>query len=308
MLDGVDRAGEFFDAEGEGGGEIIEHDGRRAHLAVFDLVGLERRGTDREPQKRCDPARRRRLHMAVELTGAEQVEERSRCSFERGLDRHKRLFTTHLGVCGSLLNRAAGLAHRTSLRIDGQRRLVPEEVAGHRREDEAQTRVDRRHREHSERAREPRLVLVGHDDRRCLVRPKDRNLLGDVVGGRAGQAGGTHKNQWLRRQVDVFLVLGAVGGDRLVTELAQLDPDLLRCDPVRPVADHRPVAPARRELAGGLADDVATAEHGLHCGRQFSDALQQVGAVVGHLVTEQLVSDGDRQQEPRCDLRVERLR
>ena len=106
----------------------------------------------------------------------------------------------------------------------------------------------------------------------------------------------------------MFLVLGAGGGDRLVTELAQLDPDLLRCDPVRPVADHRPVAPARRELAGGLADDVATAEHGLHCGRQFSDALQQVGAVVGHLVTEQLVSDGDRQQEPRCDLRVERLR
>ncbi|NDH24535.1 MAG: hypothetical protein EBY49_11470, partial [Actinobacteria bacterium] len=67
-------------------------------------------------------------------------------------------------------------------------------------------------------------------------------------------------------------------------------------------------APARRELAGGLADDVAAIEHGLHRSRQFGDALQQRSAVVGHLVTEQLVGDGDRQQEASRDLRVERLR
>jgi hypothetical protein len=62
--------GEFFNAEGESGGEIIEHDGRRTDLAVFDLVRLEGRGTEREPQKRRDLARRRRLQVAIELTRA----------------------------------------------------------------------------------------------------------------------------------------------------------------------------------------------------------------------------------------------
>ena len=198
-----------------------------------------------------------------------------------------------MGMRCGLLNRTAGCAHRTSLRIDGKRSLVAEEVAGHRREDKAETRVDRRYREHCDRAREPRLVIVGHHDRRRLVGPKDRNFLGDVVGGRAGQASGTHENQRLRGQVNVLFVLGAVGGDRLVTEFAQFDPDLLRCDPVGPVAGHRPVAPARRELAGGFADNVAAAQHCLHRSGQFGNAFQKHCAVVDRFVAEQFVGDGN---------------
>ena len=98
------------------------------------------------------------------------------------------------------------------------------------------------------------LALGGDDDRGRLVGPVDRHLLGHVVGVGPGEPGGTHEDERLRRQVDVLLVLGAVAGDGLVAELGELDPDLAGGDPVDAVADDGPVAPAGRQLAGGLAD------------------------------------------------------
>jgi hypothetical protein len=38
----------------------------------------------------------------------------------------------------------------------------------------------------------------------------DRNLFGDVIGGRADQAGGANQDHRLGRQVDVLLVFGRV--------------------------------------------------------------------------------------------------
>ena len=70
----------------------------------------------------------------------------------------------------------------------------------------------------------------------------------------AGEAGGAHEDQRLRRQVDVLLVLGDVAGDRLVAELAELDPHLLGGDLVGAVADDGPVALGRREPAGRVGD------------------------------------------------------
>ena len=85
----------------------------------------------------------------------------------------------------------------------------------------ASSRLDGRHRRcTASAAPEALLALGGDDDRRRLVGPVDRHLLGHVVGGRADQAGGAHEDQRLGRQVDVLLVLGDVAGDRLVAELA----------------------------------------------------------------------------------------
>ena len=58
MLDGIDRTGEFLDAKGEGGSQIVEHDSRGANLAIFDLVRLERNRAKRKAQQRPDLHRR----------------------------------------------------------------------------------------------------------------------------------------------------------------------------------------------------------------------------------------------------------
>ena len=65
--------------------------------------------------------------------------------------------------------------------VHRQRRFVPEDVADHRRQDEAECGVDVRDVDRRRRA-VPRVALVGHHDRGRLVGTEDRRLLGDVVG------------------------------------------------------------------------------------------------------------------------------
>ena len=118
-----------------------------------------------------------------------------------------------------------------------------------------------------------------------------------------------HEDQRLGRQVDVLLVLGDVAGDRLVAELAELDPHLLGGDRVGAVADDRPVALRRCEPPGGLGDlrRAGRAPSRIAVGqlaqrRRAARGGAAVGADTGRL--------GDRagQQHARGDLGVERLR
>ncbi len=137
----------------------------------------------------------------------------------------------------------------------------------------ARLRIRLRHGDHLP-ADDPetlRLALGRDHDRRRLVGPVDGHLLGHVVGGGAAQPGRAHQDQRLAGQVDVLLVLGGVAGDRPVAQLGQLDADLGGGDPVRPAADHGPVAPGRGHGCGDAADLLPPGQHLLH-GRRAAPA------------------------------------
>ncbi len=70
------------------------------------------------------------------------------------------------------------------------------------------------------------LGLRRDHHRHRLVGLVYRHFLGHVTGVGAPQTGPAHEDQRLARQVDVLLVLGRIRGDRPVTQLRQLDPDL----------------------------------------------------------------------------------
>ena len=125
--------------------------------------------------------------------------------------------------------------------VDREGGLVAEQVADHGRQDEPERRVDRRHgdRRHPRRKRvSPSLATtIGV----ALWARKIATSLATSSAFEPDKTGRAHEDQRLGRQVDVLLVLGRVAGDRLVTELTELDPNLLGRDLVGAVADDRPV-------------------------------------------------------------------
>ena len=124
--------------------------------------------------------------------------------------------------------------------------------------------MDRRHFDGLGRAREAVLAPGGDHNRRGAVRAVVRDLLRDVVGIGAAEPDRAHEDQRLGAQVDVLLVLGDVGGDRPVTQLRELDAELVRGDPVEAVPDDGPV-PARRDVTErDRRDRLALGEHLLH--------------------------------------------
>ena len=132
------------------------------------------------------------------------------------------------------------------------------------------------------------------------MRAVDRDLFGDIVGGRTDQPGGAHEDHRLGRQVDVLLVLGRVVGDRLVAELGQLDANLFGRDVVGAVADDGPIAAAGRESLRGFGDGTASGERLLHGLRQLAQRSQQRLSLVAD--DTHAVGDGHRQQEAGRDL------
>ena len=124
---------------------------------------------------------------------------------------------------------------------------------------EVLARLESRHREQVRPAEVLEVAVgveLGADAGGCDDDPLPRKAqrLRDIVGGRPSEAGGTHEDQRLGRQIDVLLVLGGVAGDGLVTELRQLDAQLAGGDAVRAVADDGPVAVRRCELLGDCTD------------------------------------------------------
>ena len=150
----------------------------------------------------------------------------------------------------SVLDRLAGLAQRARRGVDRQRRLVAEQVADHRRQHErrAPDRPPARRSSTSagKRSSPSSATTIGV----ALWARKIATSLATSSAVAAGQAGRAHEDQRLGRQVDVLLVLGDVAGDRLVAELAELDPHLLGGDLVGAVADDRPVALGRARTGG----------------------------------------------------------
>ena len=211
---------------------------------------------DAVAQQRDQPDRGGRLEVAVVRAAAEPVEEAGRDRLEVGAEAGQQAVAVgrELGRRHPLLDGRAGQPQRHGLGVDGQRGLVAEQVADHRAQHERELRRDRRHGERLHRGAEALVPLGGDDDRRGLVGPVDRHLLGHVVGVRALQAGRAHEDERLGRQVDVLLVLGGVAGDGLVAELGELDPQLHGGDPVGAGADDRPVPLRRRELVRRRGD------------------------------------------------------
>ena len=252
VLDRVDGPGQLLDRPGEGEHEIVDQRGRRTDLARLRLVLLHRSLGRHAAQQPGQMDGRARLEVPVVAIAAQAVDVllgvRADLAADPGQDRVRRRL-----LADRTLDDLARLAERQRRAVDGERGLVAEEVTGHRREHEPERRIDRRHRDHRGR-RVARVAVVGDHDRRRLVGPEDRHLLAHVVGRAAGEPGRADDDQRLRRQVDVLLVLGDVAGDRLVAELAELDPHLLGRHLVRPVADHRPVALGGGEPAGGVGD------------------------------------------------------
>ena len=145
MLDGVDRPGEFLDGAGERRREIVDDRAGRGDLAGCPLVRLERRLAGDVAQQTDQPHGRGRLEMAVVAAGAQAVEELLGMHADARL--HRAQHVVAVGGCGErVLDDLAGLAQRASRGVDGQRRLVAEEVAGHGRQHERQRRIDRRAR------------------------------------------------------------------------------------------------------------------------------------------------------------------
>ena len=108
----------------------------------------------------------------------------------------------------------------------------------------------------------------------------------------------------------MLLVLGDVAGDRLVAELRELDPHLVRGDPVRAVADDGPVAaarargaarPRRSSRAGASTSRIASGSSRsatrqlVRCARRSASSAPSSAAM------------REREQEAGRDLRVERL-
>ncbi len=196
-------------------------------------------------------------------------------------------------------------------RVDRERGFVAEEVAGHGRQHEGHVGVDRRHTDGLERSTEATFTLGGDHDRCGPVRPVDGDLLGHVVGVGALQSRRAHEHQRLGREVDVLLVLGRVERDRLVAELRRLDPHLGGGDAVAPVADDRPVATRHRVALRDAGDGRLEREHLRHRvgqrAQRVEDLVHRAGVGPVLAVRTELVGDGDCEQIPRRDLRVERL-
>ncbi len=191
-------------------------------------------------------------------------------------------------------------------RIDGQGRLVTEEVADHGRQHETERRVDGGNVD-GRCGVVAGLAVVRHHDRRRLVGGEDRHLLRHVVSGRADEPGCAHQDQRLRRQVDVLLVLGGVARHRLVAELAELDSDLFGSHLVGSVADDGPIALGRREPTGSIGDHFAARQHLAHRIGEFAQRCEEVGASAV-VADPGCLSDRAGQQRTGGHLGVEGLR
>ena len=284
---------------------------RRADLAVLDLERVERqhagartgtatRAAPRSPLRACRRRSPPRSPSKKRVAGRLELLRRGRSRPARRRRRRRRRPRPRSrpaprGAAGPTRRSRARPRSRTGGRPSPRARTPSAGCTGG-------------HRDRLERGAEALVALVGDHDRRRLVRAVDRELLGDVVGVRAGEPGRAHEDQRLGREVDVLLVLGAVAGDRLVAELGELDPHLVRGDPVRAVADDRPVAPRRARAAARRRRSPRAARAPAPSRRAGRAArASSVDPVLGRARGVSSSASANASRKPGGDLRVERL-
>ena len=98
---------------------------------------------------------------------------------------------------------------------------------------------------------------MGFEDRHFLDRVRHHHF-GQIVGDDDGHGFGG--------QIDVLLVLGHVARNGLVTQLGQLDADLLGGDAVGAVADHGPIAGIGRAAGCDGCNGRTVVQHCLDLG------------------------------------------
>ena len=189
-------------AGGQAGGQVVEHDAGRADLAELDLVGVERADAGGVAEQRRQPDRGAGLEVAVVRAGAEPVEEGGAVR-PRAVGRSRRRARPSPESPPSARRRSASRWRRGPRAAGGpgrRWRAPPRSRRGGRPWRTARRRAAGRCRAPSmtcERGARTAVALGGDHDRRRLVGPVDRDLLGDVVGGRADEAGGAHQDQRL---------------------------------------------------------------------------------------------------------------
>jgi len=148
-------------------------------------------------------------------------------------------------------------------------------MTSHCRHDKPEAGIDHRHRDYGQRTVEAALTFIGDHDWSGLVRSKNRHFLGNIIGGRSSEAGSAHQYERLRGEVNVFLVFGDVASDRLVAELRELDAHFVRRNLVDAISHERPITPGGRELAGSLANEIASGDHLFQSGRNLAESFKQ---------------------------------
>ena len=182
------------------GGQVVEHHAGRADLAVLDLVRVERAdpaarsGAATPPARRCWPRGGRRTRRTASPS-AKVCWWATSCGLTAASTASPEVPPS--AVDGALDDGPRASRERPGLRVDGQRGLVAEQVADHRGQHERQPRIGAGTVTTWSAAAEALLALRADHDRRRLVGPVDRHLLGDVVGGRADEPGRAHQDQRL---------------------------------------------------------------------------------------------------------------
>ena len=146
VLDGVDRPGQLLDRPGQREHEVVDERGRRADLARARLVLLDRALGLHVAQQPGQAHGRARLEVAVVAVAAQPVDVLLGGAADLAADRGRAPRRPTRSLADGPLDDLHRLAQRPRRGVDGQRRLVAEQVAGHRRQHEPERRVDRRHR------------------------------------------------------------------------------------------------------------------------------------------------------------------
>ena len=114
-------------------------------------------------EQRRDAHRGAGFEVAVVAADAQAVEERGGGTLDRGREAHQQVVARRrVQGCGrhDRRHRRPHLTQRTRGGVDGERGLVPEEVAGHGREHEGHVGVDRGHADGLERGSKRRSPSV----------------------------------------------------------------------------------------------------------------------------------------------------
>ena len=145
VLDRVDRAGQLLDGLGQRRGQVVDHHGRRAHLALVDLVGVQRDHAEHVPEQAGQAHGGRGLELAVVAAHPQAVEVAAGHRLQVGAQAAQQ----RLAVVPAVPRRGCRPASRCAARasagpgqgVDGQRRLVAEQVPRHDREHERERRM-----------------------------------------------------------------------------------------------------------------------------------------------------------------------